>query len=119
MICYRDTTFCAARDCSKFTTCGAALTEYVSMKAEQIGLPIARFTHPERLSCYKPIGGTIAVEKPKFTQPRSRKAAQTLYGDGFDPSRCIRAITDSTGLHWQCGHPAGKGNRKLYCPKHA
>jgi hypothetical protein len=71
MICYRDKTFCPARDCVKFHQCPSALTELVSMQADEAGLPIARFTNPERLSCYKPSAEAPKVEKPKFRQPRS------------------------------------------------
>jgi len=59
MISYQDRTFCSAKECSKFSTCGRALTDEVIEKANEWwgrlpGVPIARFTKPQKLECYDP-----------------------------------------------------------------
>lgn len=58
MIAYQDKAFCTARECSKFDTCGRALTDEVKQRAEGWwggpNPPIARFANPKELKCYDP-----------------------------------------------------------------
>lgn len=58
MISYQDKTFCTARECSKFNTCGRALTDEVREQARKWwgkpGAPISRFGNPKELKCYDP-----------------------------------------------------------------
>lgn len=58
MMTYRDMTFCTARECSKFNTCGRALTDELRGRAQAWwggpNPPIARFADPKELKCYSP-----------------------------------------------------------------
>lgn len=59
MTCYRDKTFCEGDGCAKFEQCHRALKPEVWKRAEEIGLPIARFEHPKKMPCYQePTKGT-------------------------------------------------------------
>ncbi len=51
MICYKDKTFCSARDCAKFAECDRALTHAVMVGAKKIGLPLAVCG---TFSCFEP-----------------------------------------------------------------
>lgn len=53
MMCYRDRTYCAAKECVWFKECPSALTDEVELGAQKIGLPVARFLNPSALYCYK------------------------------------------------------------------
>ena len=58
MIPYQDRTFCTASQCSNFKACNRALTQEVRDRAARwwggVNPPIARFSDPEALPCYKP-----------------------------------------------------------------
>lgn len=58
MITYQDRTFCTAVECGSFTTCNRSLTQEVIDRATswwgEVNPPIARFSDPEALPCYKP-----------------------------------------------------------------
>lgn len=115
MTSYRDKTFCTATECRKFVTCADALTEFVKYSAEQAGLPVATFGNPGKLTCYRP---HVQDSNPVARSPKTKVAAKKLYGTGFVPENCIHIVVENSN-YWQCGHRNGKGNRGLYCGKHA
>lgn len=53
-MCYKDITFCGAKECKKFTGCHRALTDEVWARAEKAGLLVAQFATPAKLDCYDP-----------------------------------------------------------------
>ena len=58
MLCYKDKTFCTAKNCVNFNDCDRALTEMVRADAQRwwgtTEAPIATFSEPETLDCYNP-----------------------------------------------------------------
>ena len=58
MISFHDKTFCNARECSKFNTCGRALTDELRGQAQVwwggLNPPITYFADPKELKCYDP-----------------------------------------------------------------
>jgi hypothetical protein len=110
---YKKSLFCTASECLRFTSCPEALTPGREYYATHQGYELECYPKPTALGCYR------APEPPPllFKQPKTRRAAEAIYGNDFDPARCIRAI-EGQGTFWQCGHPAGKGGRGLYCGRH-
>lgn len=110
--------YCGAEECLKFATCREALRPEVKLLAEVAGEEVRLYSAPERMKCYE-------FELPaKFqgvpSQPRSRRAAESLYGASFDRCRCIHLCTAAgTTAWWQCGRPNGHGVYGLWCPQHA
>jgi hypothetical protein len=66
MITFYDKTFCTARECSKFNTCGRALTDDVRGRAQAWwggpNPPISCFENPKELKCYSPNHETQETE---------------------------------------------------------
>jgi len=54
MICYKDKTYCEAKNCIKFNDCPRSLTEAVKKAAADADLPLAYFENPTLLQCYEP-----------------------------------------------------------------
>jgi hypothetical protein len=68
-----DKTFCTGNGCRDFDKCSRALTKEVEARAIKWWgndqAPIARFEHPEQLSCYnRPLENK--TDKPKQTNPK-------------------------------------------------
>lgn len=109
--------YCGAEECLRFATCPEALRPEVKLLAEIAREEVRLYSAPERMRCYE-------FELPAKFQlppaPRSRRAAQALYGKDFRPEHCIHLCTQS-GSHawWQCGRPNGHGVYGLWCPQHA
>ena len=53
MLCYQDRTFCGGDGCAKFARCMRALTPEVQRRADEAGLPIAQFSAPSELDCWR------------------------------------------------------------------
>lgn len=53
MICYRDMTFCRAKECGKFSTCHRAVTDEVERASQDMGLPLCLWANPKKLECYQ------------------------------------------------------------------
>lgn len=55
MLCYRDRTYCGAKDCARFgNSCERSLTPDIAARVKSVGLPISQFSHPKELECYNP-----------------------------------------------------------------
>lgn len=109
--------YCGAQECLQFAFCSDALRPEVRLLSEVARQEVQLFAAPHAMTCYQP--PRVATRLDSFTkQPRTKKAAASLYGADFDPSRCIKAISGLSGF-WQCGHPNGKGSKGLYCGRHA
>lgn len=58
MLCYRDMTFCPAKECKQFHKCPRAFNSLVKSEAERWwgspNAPVALFNEPKKLNCYEP-----------------------------------------------------------------
>jgi hypothetical protein len=109
--------YCGAQECLKFATCPEALSPSVRLLAEVANQEVRLYSAPERMKCYE-FELPAKFQAPR--QPRSRHAAQVLYGDSFQKAQCIHCCTAiGTTAYWQCGRPNGHGIYGLWCPQHA
>jgi hypothetical protein len=69
--CFRDIAYCAGDGCEDFDFCNRALTQQIRDEAERTGLPIAQFTDPKKMHCYR--------KKIEYSE-----AIGMLLADGFE-----------------------------------
>jgi hypothetical protein len=73
---YRDMTYCAGDDCSKFVGCGRALTQDVREKAKAAGMLVSQVVDPKAMPCY---------EEHKIRRYcREIGEEEVMFADGFD-----------------------------------